>query len=488
MKMRLLGLELSDAGIMLAGSQPVRLLALDETDQESPGYALPEKKHLIVGKAAQKKAHLQPRLVTSHFWDQLNTEPLDHPRLYTHQNHAEIACAHLARIWQNVKRPDFEVVIAVPGFYHQDHLGLLLGIANELSMPVKGFIPIALAAAGTADHQATPLHLDARKPDQQATLLHLDIHLHRTEIIVLSQDEHLTFEKSVTVEEKGLADLHRAWVEAIAAEFVRTTRFDPLHLANSEQELFDRLPAVLEQIGSHPSIAFEMTGGSSIYRVTLSRELFTRQSKALFSDIQRHIANLGGAAKTRIQKPILQLSHRIAHLPGLQESLAAGGHDSCHKLEPGAAALGAVRHWDHIARQDPGQKISFFTSYPLARAGAAGTTATVETPGAVRTPSHLLFHHIAYPLCETPLLIGTNIEPGQPGIQVKNQISGVSRIHCSVELRGTQVVLKDFSTYGTFVDDVRINGSTTLRLGQTIRVGTPGEQLHLIACLDQDET
>jgi hypothetical protein len=355
-------------------------------------------------------------------------------------------------------------------------------------MPVKGFIPIALAAAGTPDRQATLLNLDIPKPDRQATLLHLDIHLHRTEIIVLSQDEHLTFEKSETVEEKGLADLHRAWVEAIAAEFVRTTRFDPLHQASSEQELFDRLPAVLEQIGSHPSIEFEMTGGSAIYRVTLSREIFSRQSKALFADIERHIANLGSAAKTRIEKPTLQLSHRIAHLPGLQELLAVGDYNRCLKLEPGAAALGAVRHWDHLARHDPGQKISFFTSYPRARADAAGTTGTVETPRSARTPSHLLFHHIAYPLCETPLLIGTDIEPGQPGIQIKDQISGVSRTHCSVELRGAQVVLKDFSTYGTFVDDARIDGSTTLRLGQTIRVGTPGEQLQLIVCLDQDET
>ena len=97
--MRLLGLELSDAGIMLAGSDPVQLLEIDGTECESPGYAFPEKKLLVVGKAAQQKAHLLPRLVISHFWDQLNTEPLDHPGPYTQQNHAEIACAHLAKIW-----------------------------------------------------------------------------------------------------------------------------------------------------------------------------------------------------------------------------------------------------------------------------------------------------------------------------------------------------------------------------------------------------
>ena len=39
-------------------------------------------------------------------------------------------------------------------------------------------------------------------------------------------------------------------------------------------------------------------------------------------------------------------------------------------------------------------------------------------------------------------------------------------------LLGTEAVLNDLSTYGTFVDDNRVDGSTTLQLGQAIRVGT----------------
>jgi hypothetical protein len=37
--MSLLGLELSDAGIMLAGSDPVQLIELDGAYKESPAYA-----------------------------------------------------------------------------------------------------------------------------------------------------------------------------------------------------------------------------------------------------------------------------------------------------------------------------------------------------------------------------------------------------------------------------------------------------------------
>jgi hypothetical protein len=137
-----------------------------------------------------------------------------------------------------------------------------------------------------------------------------------------------------------------------------------------------------------------------------------------------------------------------------------------------------------MVMKDSGQKISFFTSRPRPRAHPTDTSGSLEAHGPPEMPTHLLFNHVAYRLSETPLLIGTGIDPGKPGIRIQGQISGVSRRHCSVELHGRQAVLKDFSTYGTFVDEMRVDGSTTLQLGQIIRVGTPGEQLQVIACIE----
>ena len=51
-------------------------------------------------------------------------------------------------------------------------------------------------------------------------------------------------------------------------------------------------------------------------------------------------------------------------------------------------------------------------------------------------------------------------------------------------LSGRQIALKDFSEQGTFVDEIRVNEGIELKLGQTIRIGTPGEHLQLIACID----
>jgi serine phosphatase RsbU (regulator of sigma subunit) len=47
----------------------------------------------------------------------------------------------------------------------------------------------------------------------------------------------------------------------------------------------------------------------------------------------------------------------------------------------------------------------------------------------------------------------------------------VSRLHVRVALINGAVVAEDFSSYGTFVDGERINGSATLKEGATIRLG-----------------
>ena len=263
--MTLLGLELSDAGILVAGEKPIRLLAVDGQNRESPGFAIPDKKGLLVGHSAARQAHLFPIQVINRFWDRLNTEPLQQKNRLV-QNHAEIACAHLSHIWENVKIHGDEMIVAVPDYYDRDQLGLILGMAQELSIPIKGFVSLPIAASFT--------------PRPDAVLLHLDIHLHRFEIVYLRQDEQLTRENSVAVQEINLEQLYRNWVESIAEEFVRTTRFDPLHQAATEQELYSRLPAALEIFKSQSSFIFEISHGKHRYRTPLLWDLLKQKSDA----------------------------------------------------------------------------------------------------------------------------------------------------------------------------------------------------------------
>ena len=138
--MGLIGLELNDSGILAAAGNPPELIDLDGQVQESPGFALPQKKGLLVGKSAESKAHYFPRQIMNHFWDQLNTEPLEKTGRHFPISHAEIVFRHLSLIWQQLKSRGDELVMAVPSFYDREHLGLILGMAQELGMPIKGFM------------------------------------------------------------------------------------------------------------------------------------------------------------------------------------------------------------------------------------------------------------------------------------------------------------------------------------------------------------
>jgi len=41
--------------------------------------------------------------------------------------------------------------------------------------------------------------------------------------------------------------------------------------------------------------------------------------------------------------------------------------------------------------------------------------------------------------------------------------------------------LKDFSRFGTFVNEKRVHGETVLRPADVIRVGSPGEEMQVIS-------
>jgi len=472
--MSLLGLELSDAGIMVATNDSVGLLQVDGADRESPGFALSEGSRLLVGRTAEDKAHLHPRRFNNIFWSQLSTEPLKQPSPYA-QNHAEMAYTHLAQIWENIKGHGDELVMAVPGFLDRDQLGLLLGIAEELSIPLKGIVALPVAASST--------------PSPGRMLLHLDIHLHGSEVNLLEQGKSLNLKDSVTAEGQGLHNLHREWVETIAAEFVRTTRFDPLHRADFEQALYNRLPSILAALQHDPLVMCEMTAGPKTHRVSLSRDLLIQKSEATFSELLRLIKDIreryGGAS----QPVTLQLTHRISRLPGCKEMLAKMPDTQVIELEPGAGALGVLNLRDELSEQRVKKGVSYLMSRPWTKQHTMIPHPSSQSVGHVpMQPTHILYQNMAYPISDQPLTIGWGGPEDGVRVTMEDELAGVSKRHCSIQLHREEVVLTDHSTYGTFVDESPVTGTAVLKLGQIIRVGTPGEKLQLIACLEKDET
>ena len=464
-----LAIELSDAGIMAAGGTPPRLLAVDGPNLESPGYALPDKRLPSVGISAQGQAQIQPLAIQTRFWDQLNTDPLKN-RAPATQSHAELAWAHLRVVWETIRPFGTEVVITVPGFFTRHQLGLLLGIAHELSMPVGGFVAQPVASA--------------RPPLPQGRLVYVNVHLHRTEVALLGRDERLSATDAFTIDEFGLLNLQRTWVESVAEEFVRATRFDPLHAAASEQELFDRLPGVMAHLEDNSAVTFELRPGRAAHQITLNPDLFARRTQPYFSRVADGIRSLLDRPDPDPGGPVLLLGHRFARLPGLRAFLADLDHPAVVALSPGASALHALDDWTTTFRgAQPGKEADYFTSRPWPPTETRPVAARQPEPEP--DPTHLLYRDRAYP-------VGAGLRyicaVGTEGLTITGRPGTGAEPVCSVQRVGGRMVLKALDPSRARVDDAPVAESTVLRLGQSITPWPAADPVRAIVCVDEDET
>jgi len=458
--MTLLTLEINDTGIMAAVGRPARLLPVDGDALQSPGFAVVERKQVVVGCAARGRAHLSPRFTFDAFWDHLSTDPLPQ-RLPRVRSHAEMAYLHLAHIWRQVRPGVDEVVMAVPAHFDRHAMGIIVSIARDLAMPLRGFTALAVAAAD-------------RVPGA-GRLLHMDLHLHRLEITRLSVGDRLGLEDSRWLEEKGLLHLQRRWAEALAAEFVQTTRFDPLHRAATEQELYDRLPDLLAEVNRDGSSVFEMRSGQAVHRITVTRDLLAGAVDGVLSEIPRVIGQVDSAAPLAVQ-----YTHRLADLPGFENLLAGMSGVRPLPLPPGAAARGTADMWRALDEKRSDARALYFTSRPRRGMPADGNG---EPPPAAQPPpaaTHVLFEDTAHPLASDPLVIGSS--PPDGGLRLPEG-DAVRPRHCSLRLEAGRVLLEVHGDAETRVDGRRVHGTQRLSRGQVLQIGNPGVRLRLITCL-----
>jgi hypothetical protein len=274
----------------------------------------------------------------------------------------------------------------------------------------------------------------------------------------------------------------------IAQEFVRTTRFDPFHEAASEQELFDRLPGVLSHFRHNSSMVFEMSGASNFYSITLERDRIVDRAESIYREILSLVEKMQKEHGKGHTSLALQLSHRVARLPGCREMLAALKDVQIIELDRGAAASGIPKIWAQLAAQRRTEGISFFSSRPWQFQPKVEANRRSADEAGPTEPTHLLYRSIAFPIADQPLTVGC-AQSSQPNeLTIAVEAAGVAPRHCKIERRGGEIILTDTSAGGTFVDEKRVSGSIALKLGQVIRVGNPGEQLQLIACLNRNET
>jgi len=445
----LLAAHINDAGISVLDSDTVLY--------REPGFALLDDDRLTTGSEAFAKARVKPRRIQHGYWSNLQTEPLA-DRRFQHLSAADLVSRQLEQIWKRVAGKGDRIVVAVPAYMRTENLGLLLGIAAELKVPLVAMVDAAVAAS--------------RREYKGAVPVHVDLSLHSTVLTRIAQSGQAQVDRSAVVEDSGIISLYDAWIALIAEAFVQQSRFDPLHTAETEQMLQDGLPDWLSAAAAGKNVALKIE-----YRgITHQAELDSLELLAAAAPIYHGIVSSLRALYRADETPALQLSDRAARLPGFADILAARVGGEIFLQEPGATARGLLSRCRDMRSGD--RAASLIRQLPWDQAPVEIIQA--ETSGHGGQPTHLLFDNTAYVIDASPLIFGSQQAEGERSIDLLQDMPGVSRRHCSLQQKSGQCIVRDHSRYGTFLNGHRIDGSAVLQVGDLIRLGTPGYELKVI--------
>jgi hypothetical protein len=453
-----LAIELNDHGILAVGETGGTL-------SPNPGYAFLEGNAVVVGREAARRARLSPRRIHNRFWEELDTNPLRRPYPH-HLSTADLAHAHLTQIWSEVGDGVDSALLAIPGRHTDHQLGLILGVARSCGIPVSGMVDSAVASVADLDLEGAVLHLDLQL--HSAVLTTLDV-------------KGGPVRRHVTVSDRvGVFPLVDTLAKHAASLFLRATRFDPLHQAASEQSLYDQLPQWVRNLRTNDLTPIAIETAGHRYEIELTR-------RGVIGAANGHLDHL--AELVRLNKPngsaTLILSHSSSQFPGLSQRLCERNGLEAESLPIAAAAAGALRHADMIAA--PGETLPLVTN--LATRGADESTLPdvperTTRKAVSKVPTHILHDGLAFPITDRPFVVGVALQDGEQGLELKGNTAGISRSHCSVLRHEDAIVVEDHSSYGSFLNERRIDGSEVVDTDDVLRLGTPGIQLRFIAVAD----
>ncbi|HET9391619.1 MAG TPA: FHA domain-containing protein [Steroidobacteraceae bacterium] len=373
--------------------------------------------------------------------------------------------------------------IAAPARAEARGLAAVFAIAQQLSLPVAGFVDAATASVA------------ALGPPLPAIVLELGLH-HAAATVIDVESGYARRRRAVKSEAGGLIELYQAWLGLISATMVRRTRFDPLHDAAIEQALFDVLPELAREAVKTGGATAQVVKGVERFQVELTRDQFVSAAEP----IARRVAGLLHGLRPAGASLAIAVPAAVADLPGLREALDQFTGCELIRLAEGFAAT-AVSRLELPAGEPDRESVRLIRRLPLLPGIETAPPISREMlgrrpAGGQGPPSHVLFGGKAFSLETLPLIVGRTStvadtqqrHAAAASISLPDGLAGVSRRHCTLARDNGEVVLLDHSTFGTFVNGERVAERVRLRAGDRVRLGDPGVEIEVIAVSDATAT
>ncbi|TLY78853.1 MAG: FHA domain-containing protein, partial [Gammaproteobacteria bacterium] len=367
--------------------------------------------------------------------------------------------------------PKERVWIAAPAGAGRYGLGALLGVARQLALPVDGFVDAAVVSVAT---------LGGTGP---AIVIELGLH-HAAATLVERDGGPTCRRRSLSSDHGGLLGLYQAWLDLINTAMVRQMRFDALHDASTEQQLFEALPELSREAMAGGVAVAALTAGGERIEVPLTRDQLIQAAQPLWREVARLLHELrpAGSALT------LLVPRLVSALPGFRELLTQ--FTGCELVSLPAGFAAAATSLLDLPLRDAADPVRLLRRVPsesqptlAALAALTARESAGEERAAAPTASHVLFDGRTFALAPEPLVVG-RAPAAARAIVLPEGLAGVSRRHCTFLREGLDALLLDHSRFGTFVNGERVAERARVRAGDQVRIGDPGVALTLIAVAD----
>ena len=209
---------------LLLNDWHLTVVSTGEVLYDEPAAVLERGNALTFGGEALAQARLHPRQSNVDYLGKLSADPLAQP-FDLARNHADLLYHHLKSLAEQISALREPTLVVVPSTVSNEQLSLLLGVAQEAGVRIGSFADLACICA-------------AAQPKPQA-IQFLELNMTSAYHCTVSLEPNTVAGAATEYLDTGISRIIDGWTNVIADQFVSSSRFDPLHAAHTEQQLYN---------------------------------------------------------------------------------------------------------------------------------------------------------------------------------------------------------------------------------------------------------
>ena len=248
-----------------------------------------------------KFCRLAPQEINNRYWQQCEKSSIS-SNAAGMRHAADLIWKHLDELKKAHSIED--LIFVVPSHYRSSNLQLLLGIAQSLSINVKAVFNGAVLSVVD--------ELNRKETVSDGQYMHLDVQLHQTVVSTVSVNNGAAKLGDIEIiQSVGIQAMQDVLLKTLQAHFIQNDRFDPLHNAETEQQLFDNLSDIAIQVNKSSKTLVNVNFQNQLYSTSIDAKVFNAPLLQFVDELT--------SASTNAEHAFIQMNAAFAEqsLPGL---------------------------------------------------------------------------------------------------------------------------------------------------------------------------